>query len=185
MPKRKRLPHHLKKALDPVPEKRRRGRPEKISRATVTGRAENYRRMFAAVWAGLSSPLLAAETKEQVIAAFESHAEPYTNRFVPHLASDILDLIHDRQFPKRAKAQVRFLADSLPGRPEITARTSRDICAKHRAIERAKSPHRILRKEFYVECSCGYRGPALNDACRKCGAQISYVSEILLGTRFG
>jgi YD repeat-containing protein len=64
------------------------------------------------------------------------------------------------------------------------APTSRDICAKGLAEEKAKSPHKILRKEFYVECSCGFKGPALNDACRKCGAQISFLPEIIHGIGF-
>jgi len=128
--------------------------------------------MLTAVWPKLSGPLLASDTKEQVNAAFENYAQPYTRNFVPGSASDILALIHDPHFPKRAKAQIGFLADSLPGRPEITARRSRDICAEERAIERAKSPHKILRSEFYVECECGYKGPARDNACRKCGAEI-------------
>lgn len=183
MPKIKNSPVSTTLPLDTSSEKRGRGRPQKIPRSWITGRARNYRFMFAEIWPKLGEPLLAAETEEQVIAAFENHAQPYANRFVPHLASDIFNLIRDRGFPKRAKAQVGFLADSLPGRPEVAARTSRDICAKHRAVECAKSLHKILRREFYVECSCGYEGPARHDACPDCGAQISYLPEFLLGQR--
>lgn len=172
MQKRHKLPRKPEKALDAFSEKRRRGRPEKIPRSWIIGRAPNYRTSLEYVWPKLSGPLLAANTDEQVIEAFEQYAQPYANNFVPSFASDILALIHDPHFPKRAKAQIGFLADSLAGRPEITARRSRDICAEERAIQRAKSPHRILRKEFYIECSCGYKGPARNDACRKCGAEI-------------
>jgi hypothetical protein len=128
--------------------------------------------MLAAVWAKLSGPLLEAETEEQVCAAFENGAQPYASELVPRLASDILGLIRDRRFPKRAKAQIGFLADSLGGRPNIEPRTSRDICARERAKEQAESPHKIIRHEFYVECSCGYKGPARDNACRKCGAEI-------------
>jgi hypothetical protein len=183
MPKRHKLRRKLTKALDTSSGKRSRGRPQKIPRSWVTGRAENYRKMLAGVWSKLSGPLLAAETEEQIVAAFENCAQPYANEFVPRLASDVLALTRDRGFPKRAKAQIGFLADSLPGRPQITARTSRDICAKHRAIERTKSPHRIIRKEFYVECSCGYKGPARNNACRECEAAISMVPEMLWGAQ--
>jgi len=128
--------------------------------------------MLALAWSKLGEPLLAAQTEEQVIAAFEqSCAKPYANEFVPR-ATDVLALIHDPHFPKRAKARIGFLADSIAGRPEVAARRSRDICAEERAIERAKSPHKILRTEFYVECSCRYKGPARDNACRKCGAEI-------------
>ena len=131
------------------------------------------------VWPNLSGPLLAANDEREVTDAFEKYAEPYSSNFVPRFATDILALTHDPLFPKRAKAQVRFLADFLAGRPELTARLSRDICAEERQHERAKSPYRILRKEFYVECTCGYEGPAFNDACRKCGAAISIAIQLL------
>lgn len=172
MQKRHKLPRKGTKALDTFAEKRRRGRPEKIPRSWVTGRAKNYRFMLTLRWPTLSGPLLAAETEEQVSAAFQNFAQPYTAEFVPRHTSDILALIRGRGFPKRAKARIGFLADSLGGRPDVELRTSRDICAKERAQERAKSSHKILRREFYVECSCGYKGPARDDACRKCGAEI-------------
>jgi len=66
---------------------------------------------------------------------------------------------------------------------EEEPRTSRDICGEARAQERAKSPHKIIRKESYVECSCGYQGPALNGAGRKCGAEIPLSFEELLTPR--
>lgn len=75
-----------------------------------------------------------------------------------------------------------FIANSLAGRPNVEPRTSRDIRARALAEEEARSPHKILRTEFYVECSCGYRGPALNNACRKCGAQINMLAELLQGS---
>ncbi len=180
MPKRQKSGQKVAKPLDTSSGKRRRGRPEKIPRSWVIGRAGNYRRSLSGVWPRLSGPLLAAKTEEQVVAALENHAQPYAGGFVG-LASDILTLIRDRGFPKRAKAQIGFLADSLPGRPEITARRSRDICAEERAEQRAKSPHRILRKEFYIECSCGYKGPARDNACKKCGAEIPLSLEEIVG----
>lgn len=185
MPKRKKLSPKPQKALDPYSEKRRRGRPEKIPRAWVIGRAPNNRRMLSDVWAKLAEPLLAARTPEQVIQAFETHAQPYANKFVPDFAADILELIRHPLFPKRAKARIGFLGDSLAGRPDLTPRRSRDICAKTRKEDRAKSPHRILRKEFYIECSCGYKGPARDNACRKCGAEINFTADILLGRGLG
>jgi hypothetical protein len=185
MPKRKNPDPKSPKPVDTFLGKRRRGRPEKIPRAWVIGRAPNYRKMLSDVWSKLAEPLLAAETTERVIQAFETHAQPYTNKFVPEFAADILELIHDPLFPKRAKAQIGFLGDSLAGRPDLTARRSRDICAKARKEERAKSPHHILRKEFYVECSCGYKGPALHNSCRKCGAEIDFTADILLGRGLG
>jgi hypothetical protein len=172
MPKRGTPIQKPEKALDASSEKRGRGRPQKIQRSWVTGRAKNYRQMLSQAWPGLADPLLAAETEEQIIAAFEKHSQPYAGEFVPRLATEILALIHASNFPMRPKARIGFLADSLAGMPTIAARTARDICAKHRASERVKSPHKIIRKEFYIECSCGYKGPARDGACRKCGASI-------------
>lgn len=143
-----------KKPLDRVSGKRGRGRPQGIPRSWVIGRAENYRRNFTEVWSALSGPLVATETEEQVVAAFQNYGQPYASEFVPRLASDILTLIRDPDFPKRPEAQVNFLADSLAGRPSVEFRTSRDICGRERARERAKSAHKIIRKEFYIECHC-------------------------------
>jgi hypothetical protein len=136
---------------------------------------------LAGVWPKLSKPLLAAQDAGGVTKAFEEYGQPYANTFVPRFAGEILNLIRDPLFPKRAKAQVGFLAESLAGMPEVSARRSRDICAQERQRERTRSPHKILRKEFYIECSCGYKGPALDNACRKCGAAIFFVPDILPG----
>ena len=170
------------KSVDTLIQKRGRGRPYHVRPSEVVGRAENYRGIFGYVWCDLRGPLVAANVVEQVTEAFEKYADAYAREFVPRLAEDILKVIHEPKFPKRQVPQINFLADSLAGRPNVEPRTSRDICAKHRAAERAKSLHKIIRKEFYVECSCGYKGPALNDACRKCGAKISYLSDILSNT---
>ncbi len=140
--------------------RRPRGRPQKIPRNWVTGRAYNYRIQLSQVWPRLEGSLLGAQTEEEVTDAFENHAKPYAQNFVPAMASDILALIRHSKFPKRPEARINFLADSLGGRPDISLRTSRDICERDRAKQRRKSPHKILRHEFYVECSCGYKGPA-------------------------
>ena len=88
-----------------------------------------------------------------MLQVFQTHAEPYAQEFVPKLAGNILGVIREKKFPKRPRAQVKFLANSLAGLPNVERRTSRDVCAKGLAEQKAKSPHKILRKEFYVECS--------------------------------
>ncbi len=115
----------------------------------------------------------------EVLQAFERTA--YKNEFAA-LASLILEVLRDPDFPKRDKeARINFLADSLAARGVVTPRTSRDICARERARKKAKSVHRILRHEFYIECSYGYKGPASNNACRKCGAEIGFLPGVLMG----
>jgi hypothetical protein len=162
---------------------KRRGRPRHIPASTVAGRAENYRRMFVGLWPRLGGPLLAAQNEEQVIAAFENHGQPYAGQFMPWAPPGVLAVIRDPKFPKTAKAQPGFLADSLAGWPNVTPRTSRDICERERARERQKTLHHIIRKEYYIECSCGYKGPALDNACRHCGAEVVFSFEELTGPR--
>jgi hypothetical protein len=183
MKRRKNSPKATKKTVDSIPGKRGRGRPRLCRYSEILGRAQNYRRIFAEIWDRLSGALLAARNADEVTAAFRSHAQPYTNEYVPRLAGDILGVLREMKFPKKPRAQIKFLANSLAGRPNVEARTSRDICAIGLAEEKARSPHKILRKEFYVECSCGFKGPALDNACRKCGAPISLLPELLSGFR--
>ena len=137
--------------------------------------------MLAEVWPKLGDPLLAANTQDEVIAVFENYGQPYTGQFVPSRAPEILALMHDPDFPKTPAARIGFFADSIGGRPDLAFRTSRDLCIKERAKLRAKTPHKIIRKEFYIECECGYEGPALDDACRKCGAEIPLSLNTLWG----
>jgi len=73
------------------------------------------------------------------------------------LAPLILQVLGERDFPKRQENQFDFLAESFAARGHVSARRSRGICGERRAIERAESPYRILRKEFYVECTCGMK----------------------------
>jgi hypothetical protein len=138
---------------------------------TVTERASNYEWALNEVWEELEERLLKSKTSDEVTEAFKKFAGSCAVDFVPRLSSDILELLNDPDFPQRALPRTRFLARSLGGRPTLSFRRSRDICEEADREEKRKSPHRILRREFYVECSCGYRGPALNDGCRKCGAQ--------------
>lgn len=199
MQRRKKPTPKRKKALDRFPAKKLqnrkvtkppnpyaikgpRGRPAKIEASTVIGRADNYRYQLKQVWKQLERRLVAAQTEDEVKTALETHAPVYASSYVPFQVADIIALIHDKQFPKDPEARVNFLADSLGGRPSLTFRSSRDVCGRERAKQRAKSPYRILRHEYYVECSCGYKGPAQNNACRKCGAEINLIQDMLNGT---
>ena len=101
--------------------------------------------------------------EEEVIQAFEKDAR-YTNEFRP-IASLILKIIQERKFPKRREAQFNFLADSLAGLGLISPRRSRDICER----ERNKKVNYIVRQDYYIECTCRYKGPALHGSCTKCG----------------
>lgn len=182
MPMRKKVFENPQKRLDAFSEKRSRGRPYKIRASEVSGRAYNYRLIFSQTWEVLGERLVRATTEEEVLQAFEGTA--YKDEFAG-IVSLVLTVLRDADFPKRNKeARINFLADSLAARGAVTPRTSRDICGEARAKERAKSPHKIIRKEFYIECSCGYQGAARDNACRKCGAEIPLSFEELLGRGF-
>lgn len=155
-------------------------------------RAENYRKMFCdyrldkkkkeyvrgkpSKWA---LQLLASNSVEDVERAFQTRPLSIQNDFRP-LFPLILQVLRERTFPRKPETQLDFLADSIAARGVVASRTSRDICEKERAKERHKSRHRILRHEYYVECSCGYKGPARDNACRKCGAEIGLSLEGLM-----
>ena len=196
MPKREKSPKTEKISLDRGSEKAGRGRPG-VRPEEIVGRAENFRRMFWSQclhgskknrkwvrdqpyeWA---LALVKSATEEDALRALDSAPSYVQNEFRP-LISLILDVLRESDFPKRQENQFDFLADSVAARGEVSPRRSRDICGEHRSIERAKSPYRILRKEFYIECSCGYKGPARDNACRKCGAEIP--PSLGLGSGFG
>jgi hypothetical protein len=180
MPKRRKADSGPQIPLDTVFEKRGRGR-RGVRASEITGRSHNYRTIFGYLWDGLRVPLSEAKDEADVIKAFDEKAQPYMREFMPMLAGLVLKVIREPKFPKRRDAQINFLADSLAGYGTISPRRSRDICDQERARERAKSKYKIIRKEFYIECSCGYKGPARDNACRKCGAEISIWSETMWG----
>jgi len=169
MAKRKKEATRPNKILDTLIAKRGRGRPG-VRASEISGRAYNYRLILSQTWGMVGKPLLEAKTEEDVIKVFENTF--YKHEFAP-IASLILEVLRDPDFPKREReARINFLADSLAGLGRVKPRTSRDICGRERAKDRRKSRYKIIRHEFYVECACGYEGPALDNACRKCGAQI-------------
>lgn len=151
--------------LDTDFQKRRRGRPG-VFAPEIYGRAEHYRIMFEQAWDLIGEPLLQAKTVEQVLSAYRSGNFPINVEF-PNFAELTLRVLSDRKFPERAKAQIRFLADSLAAMGRVSPRRSRDICT----TERNRVVNQIVRQDFYIACTCGYEGPALNGACASCGTR--------------
>lgn len=138
----------------------------------IQGRADKYRFIFGQVWDRLWPRLLRATTDEEVVDSFLEGATPYAQEFVPPLANLICRVLREPKFPKRREAQINFFADSLAGLGYLAPRSSRDICQKERTKE--KRTHHILRYEYYVECSCGFKGRSRDHACPKCGAKIDF-----------
>jgi hypothetical protein len=162
----------LNKELDSFSEEFPKGRPPTVRAEEIRGRAEKFQYIFNQVWDGLWPLLSEAETEEDVQRAFQEQAGTYYNRTEVWSTSLVLRILGDPKFPKRRDAQVNFFADSLAGLGDITPRYSRDICARHRAKE--KRAQHILRFEFYVECSCGFKGRSRDHGCRRCGTKIDF-----------
>ncbi len=166
MPKRKKSLSRPQKGLDSISaNKRGRGRPPKMRPSEVYGRALNYRTIFSQVWDKLGDPFLKTTSEAEVVQAFEAHAPQYHREFVPSLARLIFEVVHHPKFPKRREPQINYLADSLAALGRVTPKRSREIVAQALAKERAKLKHRVLRREFYIECTCGYEGPAYKGKC--------------------
>lgn len=176
MGQRKKSSGSAKKGLDTFSPKRGRGRPVKVIPSAVKGRADNYRGILDHVWDSLWPSLSQAQSEEDVLKALKT-TWTYEAEFTPSVAL-ILTLLKDPKFPKRRQARINFLADSLASLGLVSPRRSRDICAKERARE--KRTHHIIRYEYYVECSCGYKGRSLNHECAKCGAPVLLYEEMHL-----
>ncbi|MBZ5550302.1 MAG: hypothetical protein LAO22_20475 [Acidobacteriia bacterium] len=153
------------KSSDHPMKKPKRGRPREIDPRIVLGSADHYRIVFLQFWSKLGARLLAAQSSEEVARAVREEAADISASLDPY--SDlILKIVKDPKFPRaRSTSQMHFLADSLGGQGFVTPRRAREICAE----ERAKKRYFIVRREYYIECSCGYKGPALDGACRDCG----------------
>lgn len=182
MPKRKKASNNSKNRLDRLQRqelkklaraaaKKKRGRPG-IRGSEIAGRSFNYRNIFERIWPRLREPLLQARTKEEVAQALAQFGEPYSQEFIPQ-SELILQIIREAKFPKRPAPQVAFLADSLSGLGWVSPRRSRDICER----ERKHPPHKIIRQDFYIECTCKYKGPAHYGSCPKCGtSEVAWLN---------
>lgn len=179
MPRLKKTAKKSKKTLDTYAEKRGRGRPRWVDPGETKGRGDNYRGIFNLVWDALYPLLSVSQTDEDVIRAFEQAAPGYFRQFMPALASLVLQVIHARNLPKRRQPQINFIADSLAAYGQVSARRSRDICQRERLKE--NKAHHILRYEFRIECSCGYKGFSRDHACPKCKAEVPFLFHAMLG----
>ena len=169
---RRRTQKNEKKPLDRFSEnERKRGRPPKIIASWVRGRADNYRGILDTAWERVAPSLLKAKAREDVLKSFQdANVGGYALEFA--ISADlILQALRERKFPKRQRAaQINFIADSIAAQGVVSLRSSRDICERERA--RIKRIHHIIRYEYWVECSCGYKGHSLNHTCPKCEAEI-------------
>lgn len=173
MRKRKKIKNIAKNPLDTFSGKRGRGRPGFVDPAWVRSCADNRRSWLEMNWNDLGISLLTAQSEQQITNALQS-SDSGKEELLP-LASLILKVLKFSRFPKRKNAQIKFLADSIAGGGKVSPRRSRDICAQQRAADAQR--HQILRYEYWIECTCGYKGRSENHGCRKCGA-VLYGPEL-------
>ena len=134
----------------------------------IAGRSYHYHLIFNQI-VDLDG-LLEAKTEDDV----QTIVKPWPTVYQEFkgITALVLKAIHDPHLPQTRDARINFLADSLAARGSISFRRSRDICGRERARLKREREHRIIRREYYIECSCGYKGPARDNSCRKCGAKI-------------
>jgi hypothetical protein len=110
-----------------------------------------------------------AKTEEQAASAFERVPPPYRERLNLWLPA-IPEWALEGKFPKtNLEGKMRHLADSIAAEGFLTPRRCRDVCLEER--KRQGQLGMILRREFYIECSCGYQGPAKGGGCLQCGTR--------------
>jgi hypothetical protein len=127
-------------------------------------------------WDVLGPGLASAQDVTDVARVFE---DAHIGQVVsPDLFPLVLEIVRDKDFPKRTKGQPRFLAESLAGWGVMAPSRARDVCAAER---KKPAPKRILRFEFYIECSCSYSGASRDWACPKCHAVIPWEWRVTLG----
>ena len=162
MTKRKQSRAKPQISLDMLHGKRGRGRPG-VRKSEIAGRSYHYRLLFENIWDWAGEKLVRAKTKENVLKALEPNE--YYQRELGPVVSLIPKVVSEPKFPKRRQAQIGFLADSLAGVGMVSPRRSRDICEQ----ERNRKVNYITRQDYYIECTCHYKGPALHGKCPKCG----------------
>ena len=169
MKRSKKEANKAKISLDSLSSKGERGRPAFVPPGLVRSCADNYRISLAIGWNNLEEPLLAAQTEQEVANALRTAAIGYQHE-ISLLAPLMFQITKDPKFPQRKKARINFLADSVAGSGVVSPRRSRDICAEERARDAQR--HHIIRYEYWIECSCGYRGLSENHSCKECGAPV-------------
>ena len=168
------------KPLDGGSTKRPLGRPG-VLKSEIQTRAFHYHRTMQNYWDVLEEPFLKAESEEEFKRLMENVAESIQREFGPWLFPHIQKTRNDLKFPKKTKTQQIFFADSLAALGRVSPRRSRDIVAEGREEKRKK--HKIIRQEYYIECTCGYEGPAKDGACPECATRTVGLLNPLFPTQ--
>ena len=168
MKKLKKPRKKIQKPHDGGSTKRPVGRPG-VLKSEIQNRAFDFGLTMDHHWDVLAEPFLRANSEEEFTRLMEK-SPPYVHtKFGQNLFPLIQKARRDPKFPKKTSTQKKFFAESLAGMGWVSVRRSRDICAEGRKEKRKK--HKIIRQEYYIECTCGYEGPAKDGACPECGTR--------------
>jgi hypothetical protein len=153
---------------------KKRGRKSQVRVSEICNRAYDFKLLFEQDRGRIDwALLLKANCDEDLAWALkDAYGRPRERLF--YKTELLLAALADKQFPKGDRiAQEKFIAESLAAEGRVSIRRSRDLVQREMSIRKKKG--KIVRREFYIACSCGYEGPAFLDACPDCGAGVSYL----------
>ena len=148
----------------------KRGRKQAVSPDALVEHADYALKVLASLkdliaWDKLEGAKTEAEVEHAI-----ARVPPFYREILKERLAAILMWAREGKFPKKnLERKMRHLADSIGGDVLVSPRRSRDICYEYRKLPESKKVGMILRREFYIECTCGYRGPANRGACARCG----------------
>lgn len=150
----------------------RRGRKRALEPQTIVEHADYVLKVVASLRDRIAwDKLEAAKTEAEAESAI-ARVPPFYRDILKERLAAILVWVREGKFPKKnLERKMRHLADSIAGDVLLSPRRSRDICYEERKRPASKNVGMILRREFYIECTCGYRGPASRGACTRCGTR--------------
>lgn len=131
--------------------------------------------------AGLSGSGWTKDQKNARVARAIRGNPASNNYFSAELATDLnfadtfLEAISDSDFPDRPKARARFLAESVAGYGEVSARRCRDICSNMRKKEKQRKSG---QPELWIKC-CGKPRWTVNSVCPECGESPIPIAAFL------
>jgi hypothetical protein len=158
------------KALTAFQEKR--GRKRALNPETVVEHADYVLKVVASLKDRIEWDKLEAARTEAEAESAIARVPPFYREILRDRLDAILMWVREGKFPKKnLERKMRHLADSIGGDTLISPRRSRDICYEYRKRPVSKQVGMLLCREFYVECTCGYRGPASRGACARCGTR--------------
>jgi hypothetical protein len=123
------------------------------------------------------------ESQKKARVAKALHGDPASNsyfstelRMLPFVDT-FLETINASDFPERSEARARFLAESIAGYGEVSARRCRDICSAMRAKDKQQ---KRSQPELWIRC-CGKARWTVKSVCPECGANpIQFPPAIFL-----